>query len=97
MKPRKTAYDKIAALIQLSPNSATLKTALRHFGDGALLRELQRRDAMPKFDNPAGHMSDNDLIAECLDRDMLVIDASELKRAIDAKDWDAILALYWEA
>ena len=95
MKPRKTAYDKITALIRLSPNSATLKTALRHFGDDALVRELQRRDAMPKLDVPARNMGDNELVAECLDRDMLVIDARELKEAIDAKDWDAILELYW--
>lgn len=95
MKPRKTAYDKIAALIQIAPNSATLKKALRHFGDDALLRELQRRDAMPELDNPAGHMGDSKLIAECLDRGMLVIDADELKWAIDAKDWDTILELYW--
>ena len=97
MKPRKTAYDKISELIQLSPNSATLKTALRHFGDDALLRELQRRDAMPKLDNPVRHMGDSELIAECLDRDMLVIDTQELKRVIDAKDWDAILELYWRS
>ena len=95
MKPRKTAYEKILVLVQHSPNSATLKTALRHFGDAALLRELQRRDAMPKLDNPAGHMGDSELIDECLDRDMLVIDARELKQAIDAKDWNAILELYW--
>ena len=97
MKPRKTAYEKILALVQHNPNNATLKTALRHFGDDVLLRELQRRDAMPKLDNPVRHMDDSELIAECLDRDMLVIDTQELKRVIDAKDWDAILELYWSS
>ena len=97
MKPRKTAYEKILALVQHNPNNATLKTALRHFGDDVLLRELQRRDAMPKLDNPVRHMGDSELIAECLDRDMLVIDAREFKRVIDAKDWDAILELYWSS
>lgn len=37
MKPRKTTYEKILPLVQHSPNNATIKTALRHFGDDALL------------------------------------------------------------
>jgi len=42
---KKTAWEKIEPLIKLNPNNAYVRTALRHFDDEALRRELQRRNA----------------------------------------------------
>ena len=93
-KLRKTSYDKIRELIQICPNGPYLKTALKHFSDAALLRELQRRNALPPSKS-TGHFTSAALVAECAERDMCVASLSELKQAIDNKDWSVIEAIYW--
>lgn len=42
---KKNTWGKIAPLIQLAAGAPYIRTALRHFDDASLLREVQKRNA----------------------------------------------------
>lgn len=93
-RTRKTAYEKIEHLLRIDPNLQQLKIALRHFSDEALVRELQRRDAMPQEGDKA-YLNNNELLQELRDRDLNLADRQELRECIETKDWERVEALYW--
>ena len=93
---KKTAYEKITELVQLNPNTATVKSALKHFTDAMLLRELQRRGAMP--DAPeVTILTDAELRREYREREMREFDLQKLRQAIELKNWALVEDVYREA
>ena len=96
-------YDRIKALMALSPNSKEIKRALHHISTESLLRELQRRNAMPpipkKDDEDIDHtqligwLGDDTLAEECERRDISVTNPEAVRlimRGIDQRDWGEV-------
>jgi len=95
MPARKTAYEKILPLIQLHPDHGLIKTALSHFSDEALLRALQRRNALPAVTENLGAFGDDEIRKEYYARGMNDWIKRRLKEAIDKKSWEAVNDLLW--
>jgi len=86
---KKTAWEKIEPLIKLNPNSAYVRTALRHFDDEALRRELQRRNATGNDGaSRMAQVNDELLWQEIADRELLRLLTRELEAAIDSRNWE---------
>jgi len=92
MPKKKTAYEKILPLVQLSPDNPTLRTALRHFGDDVLLREVQRRNArnQDQAENPLNDVDNNTLQKEWAARSMDDDVISALHVAVNEGNWDKV-------
>jgi hypothetical protein len=102
-------YHKMALEISMRPNAAQMRTALRCFPDDVLIREMQRRNAMPEFPElkdgedaiipPKTILSwtdDESLLDECRERDLSIFSNETLAKfeaAIDVHNWEAIKEL----
>ena len=99
------AYEKIRMLFKTNPNAPEMRTALRHFDSKVLLRELQRRNAMPPMPKleadgiviePSqilGWTDDDSIRQECERRDIWVANPDavmDIAYGINNKTWDQV-------